>query len=321
MIRVESAIEFCPLPMAVVEGATHAVRYVNQAFCDLVEMAREELVGKALPQGGREEVSVLLERVLNTRVGECLASEDHASPASQPVYWSYAMWPVFQRAGNGAEIVIQITDTTQAAHFRREIVALNEQLVLSGVRLHELMEEAAALNVRLRDLATTDGLTGLKNYRAFHERLGEEVERALRYAAPLSVLILDVDEFKAYNDAYGHPTGDRALRQIAELLRTRARASDLVARYGGEEFAVILPEADSHAAARVAERFRAAIEAADWPARPLTVSVGVATLSAVGMSAFEPTTLIVQADEALYRSKAGGRNRVTHSQEIRETLL
>ena len=131
---------------------------------------------------------------------------------------------------------------------------------------------------KLAALATTDGLTGLTNHRAFQERLVEEVRRSERYGTALSVVFLDVDHFKNYNDQYGHPEGDAVLRGVAGLLRETARETDLVARYGGEEFVIILPQTESGAAFGVAERIRASIETAPWPLYPVTASFGVATL-------------------------------------------
>jgi diguanylate cyclase (GGDEF)-like protein/PAS domain S-box-containing protein len=176
-------------------------------------------------------------------------------------------------------------------------------------RANRRLEE---LNARLEALAATDSLTGLKNHRVFQERLLEEVNRAVRYGAPLSILLMDIDRFKTYNDAFGHPAGDAILRRIAEVVQTKARTTDLVARYGGEEFAIILPETDGEPARTAAERFRTAIEIGPWPEWPVTASFGVATLS--------PTTpdakaLIAQADAALYRSKRIGRNCVTHAMD------
>ncbi len=164
-------------------------------------------------------------------------------------------------------------------------------------------------NKELETLATTDGLTGLKNRRTFAAKLAEEHARAVRYHQPLSLLLLDVDHFKQYNDAYGHPAGDAVLQGVAEALGRTARDTDLAARYGGEEFAVILPFTDEAGSLVIAERVRAAIAAGDWEKRPITVSVGVGTLS---LDTPTPDSLTDCADAALYQSKKSGRNRVTH---------
>lgn len=169
------------------------------------------------------------------------------------------------------------------------------------------LEEA---NICLSLQVSRDGLTGLNNHLAFQETLAKEVQRATRYQLPLSVLLLDVDKFKQYNDTYGHPAGDQVLRKVAEVLRTGARETDFVARYGGEEFAVILPNANEAEAQEVAERLRGAIEAMRGLERLVTASFGIATLEE-RMSA--SPELISGADKALYASKHAGRNRATHA--------
>jgi diguanylate cyclase (GGDEF)-like protein/PAS domain S-box-containing protein len=167
-------------------------------------------------------------------------------------------------------------------------------------------------------LARTDGLTGLANRRAFDETLKREWSRALRSAAPLSLLVIDADHFKIFNDCNGHQVGDDCLRTIAKTLgELFIRPSDLVARYGGEEFAVILPDANQGGALHVAEEARVAIadlrisnRGRDLIARDMTVSIGVATaVAAVGGTMKMPEGLLQAADHALYRAKALGRNR------------
>jgi diguanylate cyclase (GGDEF)-like protein/PAS domain S-box-containing protein len=182
----------------------------------------------------------------------------------------------------------------------------------------EQQRELEAANARLEALATLDGLTGLKNHRAFQERLEREWERALRYNAPLSLLFLDVDMFKDYNDAYGHPAGDQVLKTVAHLLQQHARDTDFVARYGGEEFVVVLPHTDCAGARTVAERLRSAIAAVPWPQRPVTASFGAATRTRAMRSR---DALITHADRALYRSKQSGRDRVSHAVDFIQNAI
>jgi diguanylate cyclase (GGDEF)-like protein len=165
-------------------------------------------------------------------------------------------------------------------------------------------------NVHLQALATTDGLTRLKNRRAFQEHLADEIERAARYGTPLSLLLLDVDHFKQFNDTFGHPAGDRTLRAVARLLEETARSTDFVARYGGEEFAILLPNTDQCGADALADRFRSAVEEWDWGQRAITVSVGASTLTPGERNG---ARLIDEADAALYLSKKNGRNCVHHA--------
>ena len=171
-----------------------------------------------------------------------------------------------------------------------------------------------AANAQLAALATLDGLTGVKNRRAFDERLQEELQRFARHRQALSLLLLDVDQFKPYNDAYGHLAGDDVLRALGRVLQAEARSTDFVARYGGEEFAVILPNTDVGDARRAAERLRRAIAAGPWPDRPVTASIGVTTVVA---GATDAASLIGAADQALYHSKSAGRNCATHFLDIR----
>lgn len=194
----------------------------------------------------------------------------------------------------------------QIAHVNDAYVELEAQrieLATANSKLHQA-------NILLQAQATTDGLTGLKNHRAFQEQFSAEYERGRRYKSPLSVVLLDVDKFKQYNDTYGHPAGDQVLKTVASVLQSTARGSDFAARYGGEEFVVILPETDTQGARDAAERFRSAIEATIWPMRNVTVSIGIATLHSETKA---KSDLISEADKALYRAKQRGRNCVCHA--------
>jgi diguanylate cyclase (GGDEF)-like protein/PAS domain S-box-containing protein len=174
-----------------------------------------------------------------------------------------------------------------------------------------------ALEERLAFLAGTDGLTGLANRRAFDESLAREWLRTLHEGTQMSLLMLDLDHFKAFNDSYGHLVGDDCLRAVAAVIRETIRATDIACRYGGEEIAVILPGSGAEGALRVAEAVRGAVEALDFPhdANPsgnrLTASIGVATaLSGRDEAMQMPEGLLREADRALYEAKHHGRNRV-----------
>jgi diguanylate cyclase (GGDEF)-like protein len=177
-------------------------------------------------------------------------------------------------------------------------------------------QELRTANERLQELATTDGLTSLFNFRQFSQALSSEVQRCTRLRVPLSLLMMDVDHFKCYNDTHGHPAGDEVLRTVARLLRQRVRSTDLPCRYGGEEFAVLLLDADKTSAAQVAEQIRDTIEQTRFageetqPGGSLTVSIGVAS---VPEDAKDGDELVKAADRALYRAKNDGRNRVSVS--------
>ncbi len=194
------------------------------------------------------------------------------------------------------------------------LLEMNREL---EAKIHERTHELAEANTRLAQLAVTDGLTGLYNHRHLHERLSLEVERSQRSGLPLSLLMLDVDHFKQFNDTFGHPAGDEVLRQLARVLNDTRRANDVVARYGGEEFAVILVDTAKFTAAKVAERVRERIAAHDFSdaaqrAGTISVSIGVATFPDDGSDA---EALVRAADAALYAAKRAGRNRVVLATE------
>lgn len=181
-------------------------------------------------------------------------------------------------------------------------------------QLFELTERLAKANQELAQLARQDSLTGVANRHHFDERLAEELARARRHRVPLGLLLCDVDDFKAYNDRYGHPAGDACLQRIAAALASACRrATDFVARYGGEEFALILPDTDAAGVASVAEAARARVEALGIPHAGSRVST-VVTVSLGGVAVVPdpsttPALLIRRADAALYRAKLEGRNR------------
>ncbi|HUF84478.1 MAG TPA: GGDEF domain-containing protein [Acidimicrobiia bacterium] len=177
--------------------------------------------------------------------------------------------------------------------------------VAARTRWHQYQDQVER-NAALSSMAAHDGLTGLLNHRAFHLRLTDEVARAQRSGAPLSLVLVDLDHFKTINDQHGHLVGDDVLRRIAGALVDVARETDVVARIGGEEFCMLLPDTAPEVAAVPAERLRETVEAMCDP-EPVTISVGVSGFPA---DATTPTELFSAADHALYRAKRAGRNRV-----------
>ena len=183
-------------------------------------------------------------------------------------------------------------------------------VVVAGltVAAHAIRTQVDGLVHRLQETARTDTLTAMPNRRAFDERLALELERAARTGEPLSLLMGDIDHFKALNDRFGHAAGDAALASLGRVLMSECRAIDTPARIGGEEFAVLLPSTDAAAALYTANRLREAISRiTDSDNRPLTISFGVAEHPGDAPTARD---LIAAADRALYAAKAGGRNRV-----------
>jgi two-component system chemotaxis family response regulator WspR len=180
--------------------------------------------------------------------------------------------------------------------------------------LEALKRELEVSNLELARISNQDALTGLANRRRFDEALDVECRRAARDRNALSLILTDVDFFKKYNDAYGHPAGDECLRRVGEALSYGARRpADLPARYGGEEFALILPSTPRKGAPHVAEAVRCGVAALSIPhsgssvADHVTLSLGIATLDPE--HPVSPETLIERADAALYAAKHGGRNR------------
>jgi diguanylate cyclase (GGDEF)-like protein len=194
---------------------------------------------------------------------------------------------------------------------------VNAAVVRARVRTHLTIKRQSDA---LRALTLTDGLTEVANRRAFDERIDAEWRRCARAQLPMALILVDIDHFKAYNDAYGHQAGDACLVQAgAAMRRVAARPQDLVARYGGEEFAILLPQLDAAGAEGVARRLQAELQqlgiphAASPTASSLTVSMGIAAL--VPADARAPAYLVQQADALLYQAKADGRNRYRVSQD------
>lgn len=195
----------------------------------------------------------------------------------------------------------------------RRIVEEDLHLLASFGNQAAIAIENARLFTETRRLANTDALTGLYNHRYFYHLLDAEVKRARRYGRPLSLIMLDIDEFKEFNDRYGHLAGDEALRSLAQILRKNSRRVDTVARYGGEEFAIILPETDLAQAGVQAERLRASAEEHQWPEGQLTISLGAAALTPE-MTKVED--LVRDADRPLYHAKEAGRNQICLSSPL-----
>lgn len=163
---------------------------------------------------------------------------------------------------------------------------------------------------RLESLARTDALTELHNFRALQSKLDEEFARAARYAEPLALLLVDLDNLKTLNDQYGHDAGNAALRAMGDVFREELREVDFAARYGGDEFVALLPHQTAAEARVVAERLRERLATRPWPwPQPLTLSIGIAAMEGT-IHVQEPAGLLSAADSALYRAKNLGRNRV-----------
>jgi diguanylate cyclase (GGDEF)-like protein len=208
----------------------------------------------------------------------------------------------------GRPIGLLIVENTPGQTLNRN----QKEFLLTLASQAGLAIENANLYERTLQLSITDGLTEIYNYRFFRQRLEEEVARSKRYVSALGLLILDIDHFKNFNDRYGHLLGDEVLKNVARILKANTRDVDAVARYGGEEFAVLLNEIDLEEAIVYAERIREAVEGfmlalPDGSKAGVTVSLGVAVCQSGNL---EEKEFIRRADQALYRAKEMGRNRV-----------
>ena len=199
-------------------------------------------------------------------------------------------------------------DVSRQKRSEVELQSQNAELEKAREQLHLRQKQLEDANSRLGDLAMTDPVTGLKNRRAYQERLDEEVERAQRYKLRLALLLADIDRFKLYNDRYGHPEGDRALKGFGKVLTEVSRLSDTVARFGGEEFCIILPNTGAEEAARLAERIQASLKGTEFGMRGVTASFGCAE---VGPGKDAKERIVADADRALYQSKNEGRDRIS----------
>jgi diguanylate cyclase (GGDEF)-like protein/PAS domain S-box-containing protein len=282
--------------VATIKDANGCYLYANRQMLQRFNKSYEEFVGhcdfELWPSETYQQVREHDQMVLAGDKAVVL-EQTVQMPGDKSTCWLSFKFPLPDASGRKLLGALAI-DITDRKYYEQQLQEYQLQL-----------EEAVQ---RLEEIAITDSLTGVRNHGAFIARLEEEVARAHRYQTPLALLMLDADNFKQYNDTFGHPAGDGALKQIAQCLTACARPSDFVARYGGEEFAVILSNTDAEGAQAFAERMRRAIEDAPWPHRVLTISVGVAALDEkIG----DCVKLLAAADQALYVAKRAGKNRVS----------
>lgn len=269
--------------------------YANRGLLERFKLPVSEVVGKnASIFVGEDKAQEMHERDLAILAGNETVThvEKLSMQGGQEHFWLSYRFPVQQ---HGVRLLGGLAiEITESKRYEQQLEEYQDKL------------EHALASSEQRSLI--DGLTGCRNRRAFQEKLDEEIARANRHDLPLSLLMIDVDRFKQYNDSFGHPAGDDVLQRVARLLEEKARTIDFVARYGGEEFAIILPNTDRQGAFILAERFRRAFERADWPRRPITISVGLASRTT---RITDGESLLGAADKALYCAKQDGRNRVS----------
>lgn len=323
-----AVLDSARLPIAVMNGPGKILSYVNSAFCNLVGKNAEEMVGlpfaKLMPD---DACLLLLDQVYRKGKSETHVEQAHAKP--HPFYWSYEIWPTWgERPGNGdpVGVVLQVTETA-ALHSRVSVV--NEALLLSAVRQHELMEEAESLNNKLtaeiserrrveleiEQLAFYDALTDLPNRRLLMDRLHHATLACCRTMHHGAIIFIDIDNFKRLNDSQGHHRGDLLLQQIAQRLKESVREDDTVARLGGDEFVVMLEELSENQAEANAQAKKIAVKVLASLDRPYLLdghdyhcgaSIGITLF---GKNRESVSDLLKRADLAQYKAKAaGGRN-------------
>jgi diguanylate cyclase (GGDEF)-like protein len=232
---------------------------------------------------------------------------DHPLVRGPSHFRFYAAVPLISPTGAvlGSLSVLDKRSRTLNAEQISALETLSRQ-ILELLEMRRTVIGLSQANAKLGQQNITDTLTGIPNRRAYDQKISEEHSRAVRNLSPLSLLLIDIDLFKQYNDTFGHPAGDTALQSVARVLLASLRPYDFLARYGGEEFVIILPSTDLTDATVVAERVRNLVAHSEFPHRKFTISVGVAQLDLkAGLKA-----LVQAADNGLYRAKASGRNKV-----------
>lgn len=241
-----------------------------------------------------------------------LSQDRRVSLSSRPRFATQSFLSIPFHSGGSDIGVLNLSDKQDGTAFTDADLQSLLKFATHGGNLIERTSMLERANL-LEQLSTSDALTGLYNRRFLNHRLDEELSRSGRQNLSFSIMLLDLDHFKEYNDLCGHLVGDKALKKVAHLLRRSARDMDIVARFGGEEFCIILPESDSAPARLVAERMRKAVEQEPFineeglPLGRLTISCGIAAFPEDGKN---PETLLNAADLAMYQAKTNGRNRV-----------
>lgn len=322
---LEAIVETAPVAM-VLADQNGIVRWVNREVETLFGYSRDELVGHV--------VDVMVPSAARPGHGS-LRDSFFSSPSARPmgvgrelfgqrkdgtqVAIEIGLTPI--QTPDGLCVLVVIVDSTYRRNLEADILRAKdeleqrvhvrtEQLEQANREKERLLVDIEAQRDQLERLSREDPLTHLANRRDFDQRLDSEIQRAERHGSPLSVAMLDLDRFKGVNDRFGHVVGDAVLRQVADLVRSRCRAIDIIARYGGEEFAIALPGTNVLDAVVLCERIRIGFEDFDWS----QVHEGLTLTVSVGVSGWAPGTdalsLLAKADANLYEAKHLGRNRV-----------
>jgi diguanylate cyclase (GGDEF)-like protein/PAS domain S-box-containing protein len=278
--------------------------YANQPFLQRFGFSMNQVLGQSdfdLWPDAAERIRAIDQSLLSGELGgeqEAIRVDTEAAPQpdGSTQFWQVYKFVLRQGGGQRRLVAGMAIDITTAKSYEM-------QLERSQKRLETTLKKVQAQSLQ-------DGLTGIHNRRAFDEKIAGEFDRSRRYDVPLSILMIDVDRFKAFNDSFGHLEGDEVLKTMGRLLTEKARTCDFVARYGGEEFVIILPSTAQSGASMAAERFRQAVLSMPWTQRQVSISVGVATLTHTMSTAKD---LVSAADQALYSAKQKGRNCVVQA--------
>ena len=316
-----SIVEADRLYDMILEKSTELIK-AEQGSIMVLEPSTKELIVKAV-----KGINKNLADYLKIKVGEGIAGkvfeesipmivkdvedDPRIEKRNRPRYKTKSFISIPLKIDNRTIGVLNITDKITGEVFSEDDLRLLQSfanyasIAIERAKLFQMSED-------LRKISITDSLTGLLNRRYFQKRLNEELERSKRHNHPLSLIMIDIDDFKPFNDSRGHVAGDSALKAVAKAIRDTVRTIDVVSRYGGEEFSVILPQTDKESSSIIAERIRSEVERISLPdlqipTGSLTISLGLASYP---VDAIDLTGLINSADRALYRAKAMGKNRV-----------
>lgn len=281
-------------PFSIFDGNFQVIR-VNEAYAQMKSRRVDELIGKkcheALLNSNKICEGCIVDKTLHS-ADPCAKDKLVTMPDGNDVWMEIYTYPIMDDEGQVSHVIEYTRDITDRKKSE---------------------EEKRRLIEKLEHLSRTDGLTGLMNRRALTESLAHEIDRAKRYSSDLSLILCDIDNFKEINDAFGHDSGDRALQTIAGILKTLHRKADLAGRYGGDEFMLVLPETSVKGAENFADKLLSILGEADFQFLGetrirLSMSIGVAGLDP---SVDSLDRFVKRADDAMYASKQGGRNRIS----------